>query len=393
MRRLALALLLLAGLLASPAAAGPRPVLDWLRYDPGLLRAYSLTMDAADSARQTLSPIWAGAAAPVHRVLLLVPIKSVDAYSISVNTVLSVFRERAIPARFEVWFYGNDKAVAAESLAWAEANGIELIMTVGSLATEYIHGNYRGHRIPVVTAASKDPVPMGQMPGYDVGSGTNIAYTSINVAIETEITYLRRLIPELREVAVIYAANNKSAVETQVRPLQAVAAKHRLTIREVVVRDEEHAVEDINRSVPAMMTTLRADDPDLRHSVMLVTGSTTVYDQIGLINRFTGRLPVAATLPDVVRQGDDSAVLSIGVNQSSAVQIAALYGIDILLGKVKAGDLKVGLVSTPDIAISFRRAREIDLLIPFSFFEAATFIYDYEGRQVRSFGLPVVAQK
>ena len=25
--------------------------------------------------------------------------------------------------------------------------------------------------------------------------------------------------------------------------------------------------------------------------------------------------------------------------------------------------------------------------------EAATFIYDYEGRQVRSFGLPVVAQK
>ena len=86
-------------------------------------------------------------------------------------------------------------------------------------------------------------------------------------------------------------------------------------------------------------------------------------------------------------------LLSIGVNQSSAVQIAALYGIDILLGKVKAGDLKVGLVSTPDIAISFRRAREIDLLIPFSFFEAATFIYDYEGRQVRSFGLPVVAQK
>ena len=104
-------------------------------------------------------------------------------------------------------------------------------------------------------------------------------------------------------------------------------------------------------------------------------------------------MPVAATLPDVVREGNDSAVLSIGVNQSSAVQIAALYAIDILLGKAKAGDLKVGLVSTPDIAISFRRAREIGLEIPFSFFEAATFIYDYDGRQVRSFGLPVLAQR
>jgi len=102
---------------------------------------------------------------------------------------------------------------------------------------------------------------MGQIPGYDAGQRPNIAYTSINVAIETEITYLRRLIPELREVAVIYAANNKSAVETQVRPLQAVAAKHRLTIREIVVRDEQHAVEDINRYVPAMMTSSRPTTP------------------------------------------------------------------------------------------------------------------------------------
>ena len=376
-----------------PARAGGRPTLDWLRYDPGLLRAYSLTMDAADGARQVLTPIWPGAAGPVHRVMLLVPIKSVDAYSISVNTILSVFRERAIPARFEVWFYDKDPAIARESLVWAEANGIELIMTVGSLATEYVHNNYRGRRIPVVTSASKDPVPMGQMPGYDVGSGTNIAYTSINVAIDTEIAYLRRLVPELDEIAVIYAANNKSAVETQVRPLQAAAATHRLTVREVVVRDEQHAVEDIDRYVPAMVGILRERDPEQRHSVMLITGSTTVYDQIGRINSYTGRLPVAATLPDVVREGNDSAVLSIGVNQSSAVQIAALYAIDILLGKVKAGDLKVGLVSTPDIAISFRRARQIGLEIPFSFFEAATFIYDYEGRQVRSFGLPVIAQR
>ena len=48
------------------------------------------------------------------------------------------------------------------------------------------------------------------------------------------------------------------------------------------------------------------------------------------------------------------------------------------------GDLKVGVVSPPDIAISFRKAREIGLRVPFTFFESASFVYDYEGRPART---------
>jgi len=302
-----------------------------------------------------------------------------------------VFRDRGVPARFEVWFYDKQPAIAGQALAWAESTPVDLIMTVGSLATEYVHAHFRGHAIPVVTSASKDPVLMGQMPDYRAGSGTNIAYTSINVSVDTEIAYLSRLIPGLRNIAVIYAQNNASAVETQVRPLLAVAHDHDLTISEVTVRDEAHAVEDLNTNLPAAVAQLRRSDPELSRSILLVTGSTSVYDQIGLINQHAGRLPVIASLPDVVRAGDDTAVLSIGVNQSTAVQIAALYAIDILTGKAKAGDLKVGVASPPDIAISFRRARQIGLKIPFSFFESATFVYDYEGRQVRAFGQRVAA--
>jgi putative ABC transport system substrate-binding protein len=44
----------------------------------------------------------------------------------------------------------------------------------------------------------------------------------------------------------------------------------------------------------------------------------------------------------------------------------------------------VGLVSPPDIAISFLKAREIGLRLPFSFFERASFIYDYDGKAVRT---------
>jgi putative tryptophan/tyrosine transport system substrate-binding protein len=390
LRRLAFLLLLLGALLPRAGAAGDRPRLDWLQYDPEQLKFYALAANPADPARQSLSPRWAGSQ-KAYSVLLLVPIKSVDAYSISVNTILSVFHDRGVPAQFEVWFYDKDPAIAEEALTWAKSSATDLIMTVGSLATEYIHAHYRGGPIPVVTAASKDPVLMGQMPSYAAGSSSNIAYTSINVSIDTEIAYLLRLIPGLRNIAVIYALNNKSTVETQVRPLQTAAPLRGLSVYQIVVRDEEHAVADIESSLPPAIADLRREDPELRRSILLVTGSTSVYDQIGLINSRVGLLPVIATLPDVVRSGDDSAVLSIGVNQSTAVQIAALYGIDVLTGKAKPGELKVGVASPPDIAISFRRARQIGLRIPFSFFESATFVYDYNGRQVRAFGQRVAA--
>jgi putative tryptophan/tyrosine transport system substrate-binding protein len=55
-----------------------------------------------------------------------------------------------------------------------------------------------------------------------------------------------------------------------------------------------------------------------------------------------------------------------------------------LSGAAKVGDLKVGIVSPPDIAISFLKAREIGTRVPFSFFESASFVYDYDGRPVRS---------
>ena len=77
-------------------------------------------------------------------------------------------------------------------------------------------------------------------------------------------------------------------------------------------------------------------------------------------------------------------MLAIGISFESNAHLAAIYAFDILTGKYKSGDLKVGLVSPPDIAISFLKAREIGLRLPFSFFESASFIYDYDGKAVRT---------
>jgi hypothetical protein len=46
----------------------------------------------------------------------------------------------------------------------------------------------------------------------------------------------------------------------------------------------------------------------------------------------------------------------------------------------------VGNKFTSNRVISFLKAREIGMRVPFNFFETATFVYDYQGRPVRTTG-------
>ena len=378
----------LAATLATAAAADARPDLSWLRYDRSA-EGYEINRDLGDTARHEATPIWSDKATEsVAHVMLVIPKKSVTAYSVSVNAILATFRERRSPARFSIWFYDSDEVVARESIDWAESEGVDLIMTVGSDATQLFHELYRGPgKIPVVTSASKDPVLMGQVADYDGGSGDNFAFTSINVNTATLLTLLRQVFPDLENIWVIYASQNTSAIQTQLRPLQDHATSEGdLRVGEVMVEDAASAVGDLHVRMPEAVAELTEADPERSKSIFWVTGSTSVYAHIGLINELSGGVPVLAALPDVVRPGPESALFSIGVNQSSAVHLAALYAVSILEGRASPGELPVGQVSPPDIAINFMKVEEMGITLPFTFFEDATFIYDRTGRTARAFG-------
>jgi len=372
--------------LAAPAQA--RPVLDWLRYDAMARNDYAIDQNTGDSARHAIEPTWAPAARreSAQHVMLLIPRRSEIAYSTSVNAILQVFRQHGVPARFAVWFYDDDETVAREALEWSYAQPVDLIMSVGSVATVFLHREHTGHSIPAVTSASKDPVASGQVADAHAGSGTNIAYTSINVATDTLISYLRRLIPGLTTIGVMFSRDNDSAIQTQVAPLHEAARELGLTVVDISVAGEATAERELEEAVPAGLAAMRESDPDLSRSVFLVTGSTPVYERVAQINRHSGRVPVVSMLPDMVRPGADSALLSIGVNQASAVALAAVYAKDILLGRADPATLPVGMVTPPDLAINFLVAQRIGTRIPFSFFESATFVYDPDGKAVIAFG-------
>lgn len=375
---------------AGPGAAETPAYDPWFKVSQEALAGWRIEVAPGDANRLTILPRQPGAAPP-HRILVLYP-RASSAYDIAIGTILGVFQERDIEARFTVINFGRDDARGNAALAEAESGGDELVLSMGSESTAWLFDHYRGGRLPVVTVCSKDPVELHQMRDYENGSGTNLAFTSLNMPVAEQMAYLREIWPGLKNIGVLVDSRNESAVRTQSEPLLRLARAAGINGIEVAVKDRAMTAGELQVLVPEAVATMRRTDPALKDSVFWVTGSTAVFREIETINRGADRVPVLSAVPDVVKAEGRGAVMSIGVGFVSNAHLAALYAADVLTGRAKAGELKVGIVSPPDIAVDFRRAREIGFRVPFDFFERASTVYDGQGRLVRSDGKRIEIQ-
>lgn len=359
------------------------PTVAWFKLKPKAQEHWQLEVAHKNALKFKLLPKFS-AAGPAKRIFLLFPRKS-SAYNTATATLLEVFHQKGIAAEFTAINFDQENSLGRAALRLAAIEKFDLIFAMGSEATDLAYQAFQGQPIPVVSICAKDPVLLGQMPDYKTGSGTNFAFTSLNMPINVQMAYLKQLRKNLRNIAVMYDRQNKSAIETQVAPLQKIAPSAQVNIIDVAV-NQDTAKSELIRAIPKAIAAMKVNDPTLANSFFWITGSTAVFTEIKTINQLAAQVPVLSAVPDVVMAGDDSAVLSVGVSFESNAYLAALYGIDILLGKAKVSDLTVGLVSPPDIAINFRRTVAVDLKVPFNFFESASFIYGYEGSIVRENG-------
>ena len=323
-----------------------------------------------------------------QRVFVLYPRLS-SAYDTSITQILSVFAEKGIAAEITVMNFQRDGARADAALAEARRLNSDLIFAMGSESTAWLWENFRDGDIPVVSVCSKDPVMLGQAEAYDRGSKTNFAFTSLNMPVEAQLAYVFGLKPDLKNLAILVDANNVSAVQTQSRPIAQMARKRGVRVVELALEDRAKARGELAEMVSSAVRSMRLNDPGLDNSIFWITGSTAVFREIATINEHANRVPVLSVVPEVVQPGDDSAALSVGISFKSNAHLAALYGSKVLSGQVAVGTLRVGVPSPPDIAINFKRVREIGLRMPFSFFEGASTVIDYEGVAVRHLGKKV----
>ena len=382
-----LSALLLTATWASPASAAPGYE-AWFLPAEQSRRAWDFVEVEGDDSQVVIRRKAPRAGGPVMPVMVIFPRPS-SAYDIAMNKILDVYEEKDLNVEFLLYNFDKDHGRGKRAVTIAEERGYRLIFSMGSESTAWLWSNYRGGEIPIVSVCSKDPVVLGQAPSYEVGTGSNFAFTSLNMPIEVQMAYVKELKPDLKNLGILVNSKNVSAVETQAKPMQRYAERLGIRVQELAVESPEDAAEELQALVSKAVAVMRKNDPTLSNSAFWITGSTVVFREIAAINRNSDRVPVLSVVPDVVMPGPDSAVLSIGVSFESNAHLAAIYGADVLQERVEVGDLPVGIVSPPDIAINFLKAREIGLEVPFSFFESASFVYDYEGRTVRDNGKPV----
>ena len=359
-------LLLLALLLLTGTLFADRETVwsDWVKFDQNKLETWEISSEhgrmvslrSKDRSNQE----------NIRKIMVLFPKKS-SAYDTAIDKILEVFESKGIQADFVLNnFVGNDE-LGLEAVQYAESNDVDLIYAMGSRSTAFAYKHYSGGSLPVVSVCAKDPVLLGQIKDYESGSDTNIAYTSLNVPIELQVKYLLELNPDLKNIVILYATQNTSAVATQVKPLIEISAQYGIACTDLAVTNQQAAQIELERKVPATVEKIRQIDPNLSQTIFWITGSTSVFREIETINRYSDKIPVLSVVPDVVQSGDKSAVLSIGVGFESNAHLAALYGAGILAGESRVGELKVGVVTPPDIAINFKKAKDIGLRIPFKF--------------------------
>ncbi len=315
--------------------------------------------------------------------------QSSPAYDIAMNEILSVFSEKGIAVRWLLLNYAADPDLGKLAIEKAQQEKSNLLFAMGSDVVAFMLDVYRHGTIPVVTVCAKDPVILQQIGDYDQGSGSHFAFTSLNMPIAVQFAYLRELVPSLQNMGILVDATNVSAVRTQANPLAKIALDGGIHVIDLALLRLRPAAEELAERIPGVVDEMRKTDPTGIHSLFVVTGSTAVFREMFVINQYAGSIPVVSMIPEIVTTRDDSAALSIGVSFRSNAHLAALYGAEILTGKRRAGDLPVGLVYPPDVAINFLKARHSRLKVPFSFFEAASDIIDYQGRFVRKNGLAI----
>ena len=148
---------------------------------------------------------------------------------------------------------------------------------MGSESTAWLYQNYQGGALPVVTVCSKDPVLLGQMKDYDAGSGTNFAFTSLNVPIEVQMAYVAELRPALKNIAILVDMKNVSAVQTQAEPIAQFASKKGIKVIWGAVQNPAKAREELdwqsNYTFPQLVSEMVQADLELQKQSAMPAGA------------------------------------------------------------------------------------------------------------------------
>ncbi len=131
-----------------------------------------------------------------------------------------------------------------------------LLLTIGSSATRFAQDNFSG--IPIVFAAVKYPVLSGFVEST-ARPGGNITGASIDVPVDIQFRYFKRIVPDLKIIGVLYTDNTASLIPRA----RAEAKGLRLTLVAVKVSDTRELPKALDSLAAAVDGIWSLADPNL----------------------------------------------------------------------------------------------------------------------------------
>jgi putative ABC transport system substrate-binding protein len=152
------------------------------------------------------------------------------------------FREQKMAVKFEIFSLDGDVALAERAVEEAGKGGADLFFTLGSIATEATISKYV--KAPIVAGLVLEP---GILEKADNATGVVMAYKA-----EKQFQWMRRFIPRLRTIGVIYNPDqNQKKIDAVARVAQRM--KLRLDARRVFVpTDLPRALRELSKTADVL---------------------------------------------------------------------------------------------------------------------------------------------
>lgn len=236
---------------------------------------------------------------------------------------------------------GPDMEIEAKNLMDSGADMIFAISTPTALAAQKVTAG----KIPVVFSPASDPVNTGIVDSMKVpGRNTTGVMFGFQEALRTE--WLTRLLPEAKNVAILYTPGNISA-ENSVKLVSAAAAKLQLRVTPLAVESDD------------WLTLMKGKL--LQFDALMISADVKIASQAAEIADFciSQKMPLVTPDRGGVRRG---ALFSFGIDMEEIGEQAARL-VTLIMQGVDAGSIPVE-VATFKLSVNTDTARALGVSLP-----------------------------
>ena len=217
-----------------------------------------------------------------------------------------------------------------------------------AIATPAAQAAYNATKnIPIVCTAVTDPVSAEIAKDWK-SSGTNVTGTSDKVPVDDQVKLMKKLLPDVKTVGVIYNTSETNSV-VQVDELKSALEKEGLGIKEIGVTN----VNEINQNLASALAEI---------DVLYTPTDNTVASAYSLVGKLCldANKPIIGAEEAVVTKGG---LATIGIDYYKIGKEAGYKAAEVLDGK-KPSEVEISTLSEMTFTINSDVAKKLNITIP-----------------------------